>query len=742
MVDFFTFNGKNVLPEYLPGIPSYGQEGAPGNTGDNGSSMYYSAYALSNLDELAEANEKVKKNELLSNNPNYTSPSYAEYRKDDLILDSEGKFYILKENEHGELEISSVYSSDNEEVSSSRRTLFRDFKVKCITGLTKSASEYKYAVSNPLYNEDNTALYDTSTDKYFKLSPYTYHRTQYEINVYGNYVYFYAIPSSGDTGNYSYKFCLCLPNGETLTCHSDTNTATMFVDNRYIFGCEDFMEYRISLPDEEEQKFIKIPPAPGSNPDRLSQCAAETIERYGRTVSGIEDDQGYYFITLLASHYIEERCTAYFEATDRTTCKTYRIDLDDIFYTKSNKRIPSVIVDQDDIIGREDYVRPATINIGWDVINLTKELYTSEGFPLQVDYLMGKTKGNNTSSSGHIGLENITENLFFRAKNDESLNFNQFNEFLFAEETARNIIPADSTSPIAAEDGRTFKCYFLHNVDDSQDRYLLNYGQTALNAQTAIESYQSLSAGHTILGNYEGIGSGGNYTNIGGCANKVLRLYFRKLNSLTISVRYNLLSNGGYPDTMVYIGRPNTHLMYCAEETDKNGQILKAPGIYYLNRIIPYKYSDTSLDEYTTKLNGDQASVTIDVNAYDTIDDPNKINFVEIGVMSVKDTKESHKISDYAGSSLENYYDLTICVTSASDYDNLNDEYDKESDERDAQDIVNEQGNDSSSSQENNQQEENPDSYPEENEDHEDTFDGNYFIKGGFIAAPKIRNIN
>ena len=105
-------------------------------------------------------------------------------------------------------------------------------------------------------------------------------------------------------------------------------------------------------------------------------------------------------------------------------------------------------------------------------------------------------------------------------------------------------------------------------------------------------------------------------------------------------------------------------------------------------------------------------------------------------------SKESHKISDYTGSSLENYYDLTICVTSASDYDNLNDEYDKESDERDAQDIVNEQGNDSSSSQENNQQEENPDSYPEENEDHEDTFDGNYFIKGGFIAAPKIRNIN
>ena len=90
----------------------------------------------------------------------------------------------------------------------------------------------------------------------------------------------------------------------------------------------------------------------------------------------------------------------------------------------------------------------------------------------------------------------------------------------------------------------------------------------------------------------------------------------------------------------------------------------------------------------------------------------------------------------------ENYYDLTICVTSASDYDNLNDEYDKESDERDAQDIVNEQGNDSSSSQENNQQEKNPDSYPEENEDREDTFDGNYFIKGGFIAAPKIRNIN
>ena len=62
MTDYFSYNGEDVVPTYMPGISSYGQEGSEGNTGDIGSSVYYTTYDLTDEDELKECNEKIKNN--------------------------------------------------------------------------------------------------------------------------------------------------------------------------------------------------------------------------------------------------------------------------------------------------------------------------------------------------------------------------------------------------------------------------------------------------------------------------------------------------------------------------------------------------------------------------------------------------------------------------------------------------------------------------------------------------------
>ncbi len=734
MIDFFTYNGKNVLPEYLPGIPSYGQEGAPGNTGAKGSSIYYSAYCLSNPSELEEANRKIKTNSLLSNNPDYTSPSYAVYQKDDLIIDSESKFYILKEID-GELKISNVTSSENGDKSASKRMPFKDFKVKCITGLTKSSNEYRYDVPNELYDKDEAPFY-SSISKYYKISPFIYHSQQYRSSMFGNYLYFYVVPSSGNS-SYHYKFCLTLPNGETLTSHSDTGDTIMYIDNRHLFACPDFYTYKFNLPDEAELKFLKIPIGEDNKPKSLSEYFPSDHGFW--STYDIGRDEGDPYVTLLASFYLQERATAYFEATDLNTSKTYRVDLNDIFYTPKNSTIPSSFIDESDIIGREDFVRPATINIGWDVVNLTKEMYLSEGYELATEYL-----------EKQIGSNDVTSNLFFCVDNNETYNFNQFNEFAILEsyksfrDSSRSSTSIDS--PTTAEDGRTFRAVFLNTNTPADgtpygtNRYLAagsdGNGYGVLNALAAKEHLNAQSE-LTLLGDYNGMGGDPNSTYVtGGCPNKVLRLYFRKLKELVVTVRYNILFSGTYPATVVYIGKPNTHIFQCSNDPKT------LPGIYYLNRIIPYKYSDTLSDEFTTLINGDQATVTIDVSAYSTIENSNEINFIEIGFASINDSISSHKVIDYYNTAsgagyFGGYYDVAVCVTNVSVSDTFSEEYDNEIAERESQEEENTEGTITEIT--GNETSENS-SNTDDSSNQAEEFDGNYFIKGGFIPAPKINH--
>lgn len=736
MIDFFTYNGKNVLPEYLPGIPSYGQEGAPGNTGDKGSSIYYSAYCLSDPSDLLEAQKKIKTNSLLSNNSIYSSPSYADYQKDDLILDSEGKFYILKEV-NGELKISNVNSAEDSN-NVIKKSLFKDFKVKCITGLTKSADRYPYKVKNTLYDKSNDFYHNIA--RYYKVSPYSYHSPQYREYMYGNYLYFYAIPA-GVNSSYHYKFCLTLPNGETFTSHSDSGDAIMFIDNRHLFACSGFYDYKFELPDSEELKFTKIPTDVYNKPKSLREYFG--ITHAGSTSYSVDVDEADTYVSLVASYYLQEYATAYFEATDITTSKTYRIDLNDIFYTSKNYTIPSSYIVQDnDIIGREDFVRPTTVNIGWDVINLTKQMYTDEGYTLSNDYLMHKKT-----------VDEPTNNLFFRLDNNATLNFNQFNEFAFLESYNPSAYASSqgSSSPTTAEDGRTFLGVFFPMPTDgvyANVRYVEDqnngFGPGVLSSAmptTLKYGSDNVLGSLDLLGNYDGVVQDDTDTltataNNGGCPNKVLRLYFRKLSELVITVTYNALAGGGYPSTVIYIGKPNIHLFQCS--TDKN----TPPGIYYLNRIIPYKYSDTLSDDFTTMINGDQATVNIDVNSYKSINNTSAVNFIEIGLMSIKDDPSEHKSSEYQGGNISGYEDVRICVTNVTASDSLSDEYDKEIEDREQKE--DEEYSDSTITEiTNNTPINNTDTSPDESSESSadiDDFDENYFIKGGYIPAPKIYN--
>lgn len=96
-----TIDRQILNNQYAPGIATYGIDGKTGNKGDSGTSIYFSAYSLSDDDENTAALVKITQGKTLSQLDSDVSIGDRSYGAGDLFVDSEGKIYRLYVNTSG-----------------------------------------------------------------------------------------------------------------------------------------------------------------------------------------------------------------------------------------------------------------------------------------------------------------------------------------------------------------------------------------------------------------------------------------------------------------------------------------------------------------------------------------------------------------------------------------------------------------------------------------------------------------
>lgn len=306
MRDYFAYNGEDVIPNYMPGVPSYGQEGSEGNTGEKGSSVYYTSYTLPN--DLILCNDKIASNKLLSNNLN--EDAYNEYMEGDLVIDSIGNIYKI-ESIKGTLMIV-INPNESRNSTAMGGEIFTNFECKIISSLLPRSS-YPCNIENPnLLTLDNLENFNTCKLYYSKkLNP----------SCQGNWIAF-SIEMIGTSDNdFVYYFNLVLPNGEVLTNISYNPYAVIFVENRYFYGCFGCAETNINFNNDIKKIF---------GVDVTKKLSDKNINDLINYISFDNNYETNNYVSVLMSYYIHKYCTAYVEVCNNNTGKIYRYELSEI----------------------------------------------------------------------------------------------------------------------------------------------------------------------------------------------------------------------------------------------------------------------------------------------------------------------------------------------------------------------------------------------------------------------------
>lgn len=597
MIDYFSYDGKGALPKYAPGIPGYGQKGAPGNTGDDGENVYYSSYIISNETDRANAEEKINARKTLSNNKLYNDDKNINYKVGDIVLDAEGIFYKIKYDETAKL---LKFSGEDTQVNINTNSSLTidDFSVACITSFKVKKTEIDPDLSDrtdanedpsvPDYDDDTLSwkienpYYVGDYDDNSK-SPYITHKNYYSKYLYGNHIKF-TISSKEYLTDCTFKYCLTFPSGEIISKISNSMSETIFVDNKFVYdniGDEAFSEYKYDIDSNGMSKDVK-----------------SIIKELG------EEDR---YIAIIASEYIKKYCKAYAEITTASNT-TYRIDIDDLFF-KDGKVVEVTDKDYTDT-GRVDHITPGKLSTTWK-------------FP---EYICGNEYFPSDMNIDNDYVRYIDPKYLIVHPNKDKQNeyvptfnkeFKQFNKFKF-----------DKIACGYSKDAYEIKARYIFNGYVTGDRYAYNDASTGDNE---------------IL------------------TNRIIRLYFNKLKSFTFIIKYNPINDDNndqvYPDTAVYIGIPNIPLIKWNEgkpiieqfkdikDVTWNIDNIDSSGILYLNKIVPtVNLEDT--DTYTRTLDAGIAQVIINAENYSSIINKNADNFIEIGMISRSDEKNNHR-SDY-----------------------------------------------------------------------------------------------
>ena len=630
MIDYFSYNGKGVLPKYSPGIPGYGQKGAPGNTGEIGASIYYSSFKLSNETECVAAKNKLNSGKSLSNNILYNDNEVIDYKEGDIILDTEGNFYtIVKAN--SELTFSTSPNLQTS-INTSSSLSIRDFVVSCITSFkVKKTGVDPDIMSEPAPNPDTGEIdypdYDDDTyswkienpyyinlsngkddEAVYSKSPYIAHKNYYSKYLYGNHVKF-TIVNEEPLENCIFKYSLVFPSGETLSLTTDSMSGVLFVDNNFVYDNigEDgpFSSYTYKIDEDSEQPTLKS----------IKDLIAELGE-------------GDKYVALAASEYIKKYCKAYVEITNTINNTTYRIDVDDLFFRGGELVHISDDEYPNDASTRVDYIIPGKLSTEWKTV---KYICGNEYHPKPVDDF-SYVKYINGDCVAQTEITDKYPPTFLRS-------FNQFNKFTFRRENCNY-----------SKDTYEIKCTYNFGGYSDDEHY-------SYHPKTDSEDNLPLT-------------------------NNTIRLYFNKIQAFTIIIKFNPVNKNEvnesgsavtpiYPNSNLYIGIPNVPLLNWIDGSNKasaelvNGEWRPAlpPGIVYLNKIVPIANpNETSI--YTKEIDAGIAQVIINTDNYPTIVDKNKDNFIEIGVISTEDGDGAHcdtyDISLYIFSIDDTPQDITI----------------------------------------------------------------------------------
>ena len=630
MIDYFSYNGKGVLPKYSPGIPGYGQKGAPGNTGEIGASIYYSSFKLSNETECVAAKNKLNSGKSLSNNILYNDNEVIDYKEGDIILDTEGNFYtIVKAN--SELTFSTSPNLQTS-INTSSSLSIRDFVVSCITSFkVKKTGVDPDIMSEPAPNPDTGEIdypdYDDDTyswkienpyyinlsnskdaEAVYSKSPYIAHKNYYSKYLYGNHVKF-TIVNEEPLENCIFKYSLVFPSGETLSLTTDSMSGVLFVDNNFVYDNigEDgpFSSYTYKIDEDSEQPTLKS----------IKDLIAELGE-------------GDKYVALAASEYIKKYCKAYVEITNTINNTTYRIDVDDLFFRGGELVHISDDEYPNDASTRVDYIIPGKLSTEWKTV---KYICGNEYHPKPVDDF-SYVKYINGDCVAQTEITDKYPPTFLRS-------FNQFNKFTFRRENCNY-----------SKDTYEIKCTYNFGGYSDDEHY-------SYHPKTDSEDNLPLT-------------------------NNTIRLYFNKIQTFTIIIKFNPVNKNEvnesgsavtpiYPNSNLYIGIPNVPLLNWIDGSNKasaelvNGEWRPAlpPGIVYLNKIVPIANpNETSI--YTKEIDAGIAQVIINTDNYPTIVDKNKDNFIEIGVISTEDGDGAHcdtyDISLYIFSIDDTPQDITI----------------------------------------------------------------------------------
>lgn len=604
MSDHFIYGNNSFMPEYLPGIIGYGQNGAPGDNGEDGNTIFYSSYDLSRgSKDLSKVKNAILSNKQLSNNLDILSDE--KYKEGDLIIDKTGSFYYIKtlSNRNVVIEscantISSIYSDITKK--------FNKFDVVCNTSFLKSSNK-KWEQDNPNYINDPDRL---------SYSMKVYHHNRLEEKIYGNFVNF-KLTTSGDISDYTYKFVLVMPTGQTFDYYSDTPSATIFLENKYIYGCfsintwssiYDLCKTNMNLEDTKiqiaEELNVNINSSKtlgefiyNTNIEKGENIVEEgekgphnNAERFDNAFKNLNSKDA----TVLCSLFIKAECSAYAEIIEKSTGKVYRIDIDDIFINNDLSQNKSQV----------EHIRETTNNMSWSVSNY---IYNAGN----VNFLTYKYRK----------IQN--EQVIY----EEDRQFNPFNAYvMWSEEDDIN------SAGSLTEDGTIQTVHFV----DSSGLAVYTNEISAGGHGEWIEEKTNIPSGEDsnelvkeavfkkwYIDKNENI----DY-------NRTLRLTFNGLKSISINVVYQKLAESlqkasgeiiDYPQALIYIGYIDTPLLLFEKEGERD------PGIWYLTKFVPPGYYiDEEESGYVKTSYAGVIDTTINMAEYNK--DDGGTHFIEIGI--------------------------------------------------------------------------------------------------------------
>lgn len=679
MADIFVYNGDSFLPDYLPGLIGYGQRGADGNIGATGSSVHYSSLNVlvyedsstdSSLDTSVLSTESdhinqavidlILRGKELSNN-GYSSRS-VDYMVNDIILDRTGRFYIIKEiNKDKEIVVITSIDDYGKSNYSVITNTFTGLSVFCSTTFLKSDGK-KWIQPNPSYNGIE---YFNGTH-----SPKVYHSDDLGENVFGNFINFsLSYDTAMDISNYTYKFVLAFPNGQILESYSEVPYKTMFVDNKLVYGWFDTNGWASSFNFSLANLKKGHSTLDNANCEKANTDDAELsnlVESYIRLGDSLKCRGAVYDKTanpdvsgkenaVLCSFFIKYNCSAYAEIIDTESGVVYRIDMDDIFISKSGSQI----------VNKRPIIEESIQNSVWEVNNYNR--YETDSFLMNADgtlfnpmhsYVFIAEEENiyDANDVRVLSEDGIIENVYFTDASGlayytgiyEILGTNGSGAGTFSgsNETFQDIngiyedlkgivekIETFGDSPLQVF-GKTLQ---TSNYDTTKANERDTFISSAIRYKYDIVPYNIQFTSREDGDRF--ISEGNPYKD----CNRTIKLSFKNAESLTVNVVFMEQFGLTHPDTgdaiqyplaMVYIGYidqplivPRYHTETLEDGTTRQVENEK-PGIYYLTKFVPPGYSGN--EEGVQYSSAGMADLTINVPDFGL--NPRDEHYIEIGI--------------------------------------------------------------------------------------------------------------